>query len=49
MRVGDFELVDEPLHLGDAKGNRFEVLCCPNPLYFIACAQISEVQFTCAH
>ncbi|EIE24990.1 tRNA pseudouridine synthase D [Coccomyxa subellipsoidea C-169] len=25
MRVGDFELVDEPLHLGDAKGNRFEV------------------------
>ncbi|BDA41229.1 Multisubstrate pseudouridine synthase 7 [Coccomyxa sp. Obi] len=25
MRVGDFELVEEPLHLGDANGNRFEV------------------------
>ena len=35
MRVGDFELVEEPLHLGDANGNRFEVSssilrhCCP--------------------
>ncbi|KAK9908622.1 hypothetical protein WJX75_000533 [Coccomyxa subellipsoidea] len=25
MRVGEFELVDEHLHLGDANGNRFEV------------------------
>ncbi|CAL8462051.1 g1582 [Coccomyxa elongata] len=25
MRVGDFKLVEEPLHLGDANGNRFEV------------------------
>ncbi len=25
MRVGNFELVQEQLHLGDALGNRFEI------------------------
>jgi tRNA(Glu) U13 pseudouridine synthase TruD len=25
LRVGDFELVPEGLHLGDARGNRFEL------------------------
>lgn len=31
MRVGEFELVDEQLHLGDANGNRFEVPCPCDP------------------
>ena len=46
MRVGEFELVDEQLHLGDANGNRFEVPCPRNPSCTISFLAQSVPAFT---